>query len=123
MKPNVVFGIVFGIVLIVVLYVVLFEVFFRLNNEEKFEKQNKICPEQKAAHRMCKDIANSYGTLPSYANNECWLQTYRTCLNHNNECKCSQIADEKCYVSSSPPNTIYQKCMATQGFARDPDRG
>ena len=115
MKPNVVFGIVL-IVLIVL---------FGLNNEEKFEKQNinKVCPEQKAAHRMCKDIANSYGTLPSYANNECWLQTYRTCLNHNNECKCSQIADEKCYVSSSPPNTIYQKCMATQGFARDPDRG
>lgn len=90
-------------------------------------RSNDVCPKENEAHRMCSDLAGSYGIIPSYADNECWIQSYQTCLNRhgntkNAECKCSQWANEKCYKASSPPDTIYQKCMATQGYAHDPDR-
>ena len=112
---------------LIVVVGILLLLLFAINkpNRKCMDGQNReICPKQQEAHRMCSDLANSYGTLPNYADNGCWLQTYQKCLGGSkNVCNCTQIANEKCYRDSSPPNTIYQKCMAAQGFARDPDRG
>lgn len=87
------------------------------------------CPTKSKAHKMCMDLASSVCRAPTYPDNECWMSQYQICKNRGgSSCECTKVANDRCDqggmdVADNCVTSVFQKCLAGQGMAIDPDRG
>ena len=109
----------------------------------KFAMENFSCPRGFGrggrncnidfATNMCTTLAQSNCRIPTYPQNDCWLNEFQKCTsyckgtNTRKICNCSEIASAKCGSDGCPAEAcfrdLHQKCMAGYGFGSDPDRG
>lgn len=89
------------------------------------------CPSRGAGGEMCHVLARDNCRIPPVTMNDCWLGTYRACVNdcaRGGLCDCADKATAKCGSCDDPAvacyESVHQKCMAGMfDNVPDPDRG